>query len=158
MLIIRLQRAGKKHQTQFRVVLADKKSAASKKFQEVLANYDPHTKSLVVKDQERLQYWIAQKVALSPTVHNLLVSQNIISEPKTKAFTIPKKPVEAVAPEAPTAVATAEAPAEAVVAEESVVETPAEETPVAEAVPEVVPEAPAEVVATEEPAVEEKTV
>jgi ribosomal protein S16 len=39
MLTIRLQRAGKKHQTQFRVVLADKKSAASKKFQEVLANY-----------------------------------------------------------------------------------------------------------------------
>jgi small subunit ribosomal protein S16 len=154
MLTIRLQRAGKKHQTQFRVVLADKKSAASKKFQEVLANYDPHTKSLVVKDQERLQYWIAQKVQLSPTVHNLLVSKNIISEPKTKAFTIPKKPVEAVAPEAPVAEAATETSAE-VPAEEVVAETPTEETPVVEATPEVVPEAPAEVAAAEEPTTEQ---
>lgn len=135
MLTIRLQRAGKKHQTLFRIVLADKSAAASKKFQEVLASYNPHTKALVVKDQERLNYWISQKVELSPTVHNLFVTQNIISEPKTKAFSIPKKPVEAAAPEAPTAAT----PAESVEAriEEQSVDTPAEPTPepVAEEVP-----------------------
>jgi small subunit ribosomal protein S16 len=135
MLTIRLQRAGKKHQTLFRVVLADKTAAASKKFQEVLASYNPHTKELVVKDQERLNYWIGQKVALSPTVHNLFVSQNIISEPKIKAFSIPKKPVEAAAPEAPAAPAQ-EAPAETPT-EDAPAEAPAEaaEAPVEETSP-----------------------
>jgi len=151
MLTIRLQRAGKKHQTLYRVVLADKSAAAGKKFQEVLASYNPHTKALVIKDQERLNYWIGQKVELSPTVHNLFVTQNIISEPKTKAFSIPKKPVEAASTETPAAEApaeSAEAPAETseAPAEEPVAETPVEATP--EPVAE---EAPAETAPTEEP-------
>ena len=131
MLMIRLQRAGKKNKPEYRVILAEKAAAVNKKFIEILGNYNPHSKTLLVRDQERLNYWIEQRVAMSATVHNLFVSQNIITEKKTKSFTIPKKPVDAVAETpAPTADAapaeTAEAPAPVA---EAPVEAPAETSP-----------------------------
>lgn len=112
MLIIRLQRTGKKNAADFRIVLAEKESHVSKKFQEVLGSYNPRTKMFQVKT-ERVQYWISKGVALSPTVHNLFVTKNLTTEKKVRAFSTPKKPVEAPAPEA--------APKE-----EAKVETPAE--------------------------------
>jgi small subunit ribosomal protein S16 len=136
MLTIRLQRAGKKNRPEYRIILAEKTSAASKKFLEVLGNYNPHTKALILRNQERLQYWISQRVALSPTVHNLLVSNNLITEKKTQAFTIPKKPVVAE-----------EKPAE-VVAEPAPESAPTEPAPA----PEVAPEATPEEVPSAEPA------
>jgi small subunit ribosomal protein S16 len=125
MLTIRLQRTGKKNKPAFRIVLAEKTSAASKKVTEVLGHYNPANKQFGIKDQERLQYWIAQHVELSPTVHNLLVSNKMLDEKKTQAFTIPKKPVEPVAEtpaapasEAPAAEAPSEAPVEPATTEE----------------------------------------
>ncbi len=118
MLTIRLQRTGKKNRPAFRIILAEKTSAASKKFVEVLGSYNPASKQLGLKNQDRLNYWIAQKVAISPTVHNLLVTHKLLDAKKVAAFTIPKKPVEA-APEAaapaaePAAEVSAEAPVEA---------------------------------------------
>lgn len=127
MLTIRLQRTGKKNAADFRIVLAEKESHVSKKFQEVLGSYNPRTKMFQVKT-ERVQYWISQRVDLSATVHNLFVSKGLITEKKVKAFTTPKKPVEAPAPEAAPKAAV-ETPAEAeeatVVVEEKV--TPATE-------------------------------
>lgn len=129
MLTIRLQRAGKKNKADFRVVLAEKTAASQKKFIEVLGSYNPHTKALGIRNQERLNYWIdEQHVEVSPTVHNLLVTKELVKGSKSKAFTIPKKevvaeespaapeaPVETSAPEeqAPPEVATPEAPVEA---------------------------------------------
>ncbi len=136
MLMIRLQRAGKKNKPEYRVILAEKAAAVNKKFIEILGNYNPHSKTLLVRDQERLNYWIEQRVAMSATVHNLFVSQNIITEKKTKSFTIPKKPVEAVA-ETP-APATDAAPAETAEAPAPVAEAPVE------APAETSPEVPAE--------------
>ncbi|HEX3099861.1 MAG TPA: 30S ribosomal protein S16 [Patescibacteria group bacterium] len=143
MLTIRLQRAGKKNKPEYRIVLADKTAAAQKKFTEVLGSYNPHTKALTIRDQERLNYWKdEQHVELSATVRNLLITKEIIKGDKTKAFTIPKK--EVVAEEAPAA--PAETSTEAPATEEAPSETPAEE--VAEAV---APEAPAEVETPAEP-------
>ncbi len=96
MLTIRLQRSGKKNQPEFRIVLAQKTAAVNKKFLEVLGNYNPRTKDFAVKNEERLKYWISQHVTISPTVHNLLVSKNLLDKPKVKAFSTPKKPVEPV--------------------------------------------------------------
>lgn len=101
MLTIRLQRSGKKNQPEFRIVLAQKTAAVNKKFLEVLGNYNPRTKDFVVKNEERLKYWISQHVTISPTVHNLLVTKNLLDAPKVKAFSTPKKPVEPVAEEKP---------------------------------------------------------
>lgn len=110
MLIIRLQRTGKKNAADFRIVLAEKESHVSKKFQEVLGSYNPRTKMFQVKT-ERVQHWISKGVALSPTIHNLFVTKNLTTEKKVRAFSTPKKPVEAPAPEAPKAAAV-ETPAE----------------------------------------------
>ncbi len=139
MLTIRLQRAGKKNKAEYRLVLAEKASAAQKKVTEILGNYNPHTKALSIRDQDRLNYWIKeQHVELSPTVQNLLVSEKIIEGTKVKAFSLPKK--EAVAEEI--------APAETA---ETVAEEPAAPEAAAQAEAEVAPETPASEV-TPEPA------
>lgn len=162
MLTIRLQRAGKKNKPEYRIVLADKTAASQKKFTEVLGSYNPHTKNLIIRSQERLDYWMKeQHVPLSATVQNLLITKEVIKGDKTKAFTIPKK--EVVAEETPAESAPeAEAPTETPATEEVVAEAPVEETPApaveepveapaeTEAAPEVVSETP-----TEEPAAEE---
>jgi small subunit ribosomal protein S16 len=182
MLTIRLQRAGKKNKPEYRVVLADKTAAAQKKFTEVLGSYNPHTKALNIRSQERLSYWMdEQHVPLSATVHNLLITKEVIKADKTKAFTIPKKEVvadEVPAVETPAADAPAaeEAPTEVTEATEAPAEVTAEavaeaETPTAPDAPTEVPapetaapEAPAEVTAevaeapSAEPATEENQV
>ena len=111
MLTIRLQRTGKKNQADFRIVLAEKESPVNKKVVEILGSYNPRKKNFQVKE-ERVKYWIAQRIEMSETVHNLFVTKNLLDAKKIKAFTIPKKPVEAVKPEA-AAPAGAETPAEA---------------------------------------------
>lgn len=124
MLTIRLQRAGKRNTPQYKVVLAEKTAANQKKFIEVIGAYNPHSKELVVKDQERLNYWVNdQHVELSPTVHNLFVTKELIKADKKRAFAIPAKAEESKAEEA--APASAETQAES----ESEPETPAEEAP-----------------------------
>lgn len=132
MLIIRLQRSGKRHKPEFRIVLAEKTASASKKFQEILGYYNPRNKAFTVKDEARLKYWIDQHVELSPTVHNLLVSKSLIQGSKVQAFKVPKKPAE---PEAPATEAAPQA--------EPAAETAAE-APAAEPTPEVPQEEKAE--------------
>jgi small subunit ribosomal protein S16 len=134
MLIIRLQRTGKKNQADFRIVLAEKEAPVNKKVTEILGSYNPRKKVFQVKE-ERLKYWLGQKVSLSETVQNLLITKGLFEGKKVKAFSIPKKPV----------VAETEKPADA----------PAAETPVevAEATAEVeskVESAPVEIPAVEE--------
>ncbi len=144
MLTIRLQRAGKKNKADFRIVLAEKTAASQKKFLEVLGAYNPHTKAIQIRNQDRLNYWVdEQHVDISATVRNLLITKELIKGDKTKAFTIPKK--EVVAEENPTeGVATEGTPAETkpettveAVAEQSAeapAEEPAEESKPAEVV------------------------
>lgn len=91
MLTIRLQRTGKKKQADFRIVLAEKTAHVSKRFIEILGSYNPHKKAFNLKNPERLNYWLAQRVELSPTVNNLLVDKGLIKTGKVKAFNIPKK-------------------------------------------------------------------
>ena len=92
MLTIRLQRTGSKNKPAFRIVLAQAHKAASKKFLEVLGHYNPVTKQFLVKNEERLKYWLSQHVKLSPTIHNLLVEKKLLDEKKVKAWNPKKKP------------------------------------------------------------------
>jgi small subunit ribosomal protein S16 len=94
MLTIRLQRTGKRNQADFRIVLAEKAAPVNKKIVEVLGSYNPRKKLFRVKSEERLQYWLGQKVAVSPTVHNLFVTNKVLDGGKVKAFSIPKKSEE----------------------------------------------------------------
>lgn len=131
MLTIRLQPTGKRNHREYRVVLADQASAVQKRFVELLGNYNPHNKALVIKKPERLQYWVSQHVHLSPTVQNLLITNKMLDDKKVHAFTIPKKPVVPVA-EAAKVEAVTEAVVEASASPEAATESePAPETPVA---------------------------
>ncbi|MEK7161598.1 MAG: 30S ribosomal protein S16 [Patescibacteria group bacterium] len=114
MLTIRLQRTGKKNHADFRIVLAEKEAPVQKKFTEILGSYNPRKKTFQVKE-ERVKYWLGQRIELSETVHNLFVTKGLVDAKKVKAFSIPKKPVAPVAETAPTA--TVETPAEAIEAQ-----------------------------------------
>lgn len=133
MLTIRLQRAGKKNKSAYRLILAEKTAASQKKFVELLGSYNPHSKALGIKSEERLKYWIDQHAEISPTVHNLLVTKQIISGGKVKAFSLPKKEEAKEEP-------VAEAPAETAEANDAA----AEETAPAEAPTETPQEVPTE--------------
>lgn len=105
MLTIRLQRTGTKNRANFRIVLAEAHRAAGKKVLEVLGHYNPRSKDFGIKDKEKLNYWLSQKVQVSPSAHNLLVEKQIVTGKKVKAWQPKKKEketkVEALAAAAP---------------------------------------------------------
>lgn len=104
MLIIRLQRVGRKNEPKFRAVLTDsKKSAKRGRPIEILGSFD----SRPGKDKdnkfnaERIKYWISVGAQLSDTMHNLMVNAKVISGKKINV--LPKKTVPAKVEEAPKA-------------------------------------------------------
>ncbi len=113
MLIIRLQRVGRKHEPIFRLVLTDSKnSAKSGRYLEVLGSYDPRRENKVEQfDLVKIKHHMSKGAKLSDTVHNFLVSKKVITGKKKNV--LPKKtpikkdaPVEAVKPPATPAPAT----------------------------------------------------
>ncbi|MES3005927.1 MAG: 30S ribosomal protein S16 [Patescibacteria group bacterium] len=90
MLIIRLQRIGRKNEPSFRLVLTESKNAAKKKAQEVLGSHD-FRKTNTILNKDRIIYWISKGAQLSDTAHNLLVSNKIIEGKKRNV--LPKKTV-----------------------------------------------------------------
>jgi ribosomal protein S16 len=112
MLTIRLQRTGKKNAASFRIVVAEKAAPVSKKFN--------------LKNPDRIQYWISQRIEISPTVHNLLVTKGILKADKVQAFKIKKKPEAEKSADAQAAAPAAQAPtAETPAADTATPETPA---------------------------------
>ncbi len=94
MLIIRLQRVGSRNQPHFRLTLAEKHRASSKKVQEIFGEYNPRTKDFKLSKEDRLKYWLGQNVALSPTVRNLLVEKKLLTGAKVQAWKPRRKPAE----------------------------------------------------------------
>jgi small subunit ribosomal protein S16 len=120
MLTIRLTRVGKKNDPSFRVIVVEsKRKPQPGNYLEMVGSYDPRVDRIDLK-ADRIKHWISMGATTSETVHNLLVSKNIIDAKKINV--LPKKNVAKV--EAPAEAAPAEAPAE----EASPV---AEETPAA---------------------------
>ncbi|KKR46746.1 MAG: 30S ribosomal protein S16 [Parcubacteria group bacterium GW2011_GWB1_40_14] len=130
MLIVRLQRVGRRNDPSFRVVVTEKKGPPRGKYMEKVGTYDVK-RGNVAFDNERVLYWISQGAKPTPTVHNLLISSKVIEGKKIQnhkhAVPVKEAVVEAAAP----------------VAQEVVVETPkvevAEETQAEEVVSEEVP-------------------
>jgi small subunit ribosomal protein S16 len=100
MLKIRLQRTGRKHEPTFRAVLTDSKNGPkSGRFLETLGFYDAKngTKKF---DGERISYWIGKGAKPSLTMHNFLVSAQIIKGEKKSPFVLrPKEKVAKIAEE-----------------------------------------------------------
>lgn len=89
MLVIRMQRVGRRNDPAFRVVLTEKRSKPKSGQQEILGSYHPKTKETVLKN-ERILYWISKGAQVSPSVHNLLASQKRVEKEK---ISIVKPPV-----------------------------------------------------------------
>lgn len=92
MLMIRLQRTGRKHEPTFRVVLTDSKNGPrSGKYLENLGWYDTRRKNDAGKqlDVEQIKYWMSKGAKLSLTLHNFLISQKVIEGKKLNA--LPRK-------------------------------------------------------------------
>lgn len=90
MLMIRLQRVGRKHEPVFRLVLTDSKNGPkSGKFLEILGNFDARRGEKAEFKVERVKHWIANGAKLSGTVHNIFVERKIIEGKKVNV--LPKK-------------------------------------------------------------------
>lgn len=91
MLMIRLQRVGRKHEPVFRLVLTDSKnSTKSGKYLEVLGSYDPRNDNKIEQfNIPKIKHYISKGAKLSDTVHNFLVSKKAIDGKKVN--TLPKK-------------------------------------------------------------------
>lgn len=90
MLIIRLQRVGKKNEPTFRIVLTDSKNGPkSGKFLEILGSYDARDKNETKINKERAKYWISKGAQVSGTVRNFLIDQKVIDGKKVNV--LPKK-------------------------------------------------------------------
>jgi len=104
MIIIRLQRVGKKHTATFRVVLTEKTAGPRRKYLELLGNVNRKMKTASL-NKDRILYWIGKGAQPSDSIHNLLISQGIISGAKKPVHKKSKKaPVVAAAETAPEAV------------------------------------------------------
>lgn len=118
MLVIRLQRVGRRNHAEFRVVVCEHTMGPkSATYSEIVGNYNPHNNQIVFKE-DRIKHWMSVGAKPSDTVHNLLVKEGIVEGKKRNV--LPKK--SAPAPE----------PKEEAVKEEVVTEEAAEETPVEE--------------------------
>lgn len=89
MLMMRLQRVGRKNDPSYRVVVVDKRtSVKSNKNVAIIGSYYPKTGSVTI-NAEQAKHWIANGVQPSDTVYNMLVTQKIIEGKKRNA--LPRK-------------------------------------------------------------------
>lgn len=124
MLMIRLQRVGRKHEPTFRLVLTESQnSTKSGRFLDILGSYDPRTDKPVF-NAEKIKEWMGKGAKVTDTVHNLLINEKILSGKKINVLprkSPPKKDEPAVevvsvatgAPETVKEEAQEETPAEA---------------------------------------------
>lgn len=124
MLMIRLQRIGRKNQAAFRVRVVDSHRAAKAGTSvEILGSYSPHT-NLFEVNKERALYWIGKGAQVSDTVRNLLIANGVLQGKKVNV--LPKKaplkkdqPEQAAGVGAETAAPAAETASEGAAAEEA---------------------------------------
>jgi small subunit ribosomal protein S16 len=82
MLMIRLQRIGRKNDPSFRIVVTDKReSVKSNRFADIVGTYQPKPGTIEI-NAEKAKAWIAKGAQPSPTVHNMLVTKKIIDAKK----------------------------------------------------------------------------
>lgn len=97
MLVLRLQRTGRKNRATFRVVLQEKTQAPKSKALEILGSYNPHLEKRedqIQLDGERITHWLSQGAQASNTVHNMLVEAGVIKADKKKSVAPKPKPKE----------------------------------------------------------------
>lgn len=142
MLMIRLNRVGKKKEPSYRFVVSEKARDPQAPALEILGFYNPRTQPATIQvNAERVKYWLSKGAQMSDTVHNLFVDQKIVETVKRTVVHKKKGAEEAKAEATPATPKAEEKPAEAPAAEPAA-ETPAEPEAKAEEKPaEAAPEA-----------------
>ena len=145
MLMMRLQRVGRKNDPAYRIVVTDKRTGVnSDKHVDRIGSYNPKL-STIILDKDKAKEWLANGVQPSVTMHNILVSEGVLDAKKINPLS-KKSPIidhEAIKKAEEEAAAKAEADKAAAVEEASAeeeasseTETPAEEAPETPAVEE----------------------
>ncbi len=93
MLVIRLQRVGKKGQPSYRLAVSERRSKLTASPVEDLGAYSVVSKTGTFH-KERILHWISKGAQPTLTVHNLLVKQGILNKPKMKMNIKPKAKAE----------------------------------------------------------------
>jgi small subunit ribosomal protein S16 len=137
MLMMRLQRVGRKNDPAYRIVVTDKRTGVkSDKHVDRLGSYNPKLNHIQL-DTEKAKDWFSKGVQPSGTMHNILVSQKVIDAKKINV--LPKKsPIvdeEAIKKAEEEAAAKAEAEKKAAEEAEAAKEAPAEEEAATEETP-----------------------
>ncbi len=138
MLMMRLQRVGRKNDPAYRIVVTDKRTGVkSDKHVDRIGSYNPKLGTIIL-DKDKAKQWLSQGVQASGTMHNILVSEGVIDAKKINV--LPKKsPIideEAIKKAEEEAAAKAAAEAEAETPAEEAATESAEETPAEEPAPE----------------------
>ncbi|MDP3729246.1 MAG: 30S ribosomal protein S16 [bacterium] len=89
MLVIRFQRVGRRNDPAYRIVVTEKRSKPKSGGVEILGSYHPKTKQTAIKN-DRVLYWLSKGAKLSSTVHNLMISNKVISGNKISTVKIKK--------------------------------------------------------------------
>ena len=133
MLILRLQRIGKKKNPTYRLIVSEKTKDTQAGTLENLGIYNPVVSPKVIQfNAERINYWISKGAQLSASVNNLLIQEGIIKGKKEKSVFLSKKRQESMGKKKAEAVS-AKAEAEKKLAEEEAVKQASQETaPVSE--------------------------
>lgn len=92
MLMVRFQRAGRKNDPAFRIVVTEKRSKPVSGGLEIVGSYHPKTKHTVL-NTERILYWLSKGAQASPTLHNLLIAKGVLTGKKVNVVRAPVKPV-----------------------------------------------------------------
>jgi len=93
MLMIRLQRIGRKNDPSFRIIVTDKReSTTSTRFADIVGTYQPKAGTIEI-DAEKVTKWLKNGAKASPTVHNMLVTKKIIDAKKINV--LPKNKIVA---------------------------------------------------------------
>lgn len=142
---MRLQRIGRKNNPSFRVIVTDSRNAQVRgRHVDIIGTYEPR-QGIVEIDAEKAKKWISQGVQPSDTVHNFLITKNIIEGKKKNVLSrkspiIDEAKIKAEAEAKEKAEAKVKADREAAKAAEEATQAPVEEVteeaPVVEAVGE----------------------
>ncbi len=131
MLVIRMQRTGRKGHAQFRVVVQDsRRTPTSGRIVAALGHFNPHTKEAAI-DKEKASFYLGHGAQPSDRAARLLKAEGVKLPGWVKLESNKKrdiKNVEKLRKNQPKEETPAEEPA-AEVTEEPAAETPAEETP-----------------------------
>ncbi|MFC1622417.1 30S ribosomal protein S16 [Patescibacteria group bacterium] len=90
MVILRLQRIGRKKEPHFRLIAQDKKKDQWDKSIEILGWLNPRSKEKTLK-KERVEYWLSVGAQCTDRVHNWLIDEGILKQDKRNTIKISKK-------------------------------------------------------------------